>query len=212
MVQNNSIHMKLHTAISAVLIIILAHTVCSALEPIRFSNDAKEWAVPDWCQDQENCVVKDISASEDKSLGGKILLKLSCDFPGNEWAFAIAEYEKDIDLRGYKNITADIYIPKETPAGFFEGRIIVTADSSLWIETKNSTALTPGKWNTIKAPLDITPGGELEYWKCSTHKDCILAHLDVVRKVSVRIEYNVNNGRSGPPYKGNVYIDNVAVE
>jgi len=206
--------MKRHSLQIAVLAILVISTPSFAQAPIHFDFEetVDEWTVPDWCLEQTDCVVKGLSIVQDQASSGKSSIKVTCDFPGKTWAAAIVEYEKDIDLRGYKSISADIYVPKTSPAVSFDGRIIVTAGPSLWIEMRDPVVLRAGQWTTIKAPLDMSTSGELRDWKCATHKDCILSHLDEVKKIAIRIEQNASDDNPSPPYKGSVYIDNVTIE
>ena len=207
--------MKTCMILVAILAILATHSAWCAETPIRFDfeNDTEEWAIPDWSLDQKDSVGKSVSISSEQFSSGKQSLKLTCDFPGNSWAAAIVEYTKDLHLLGYKSIAADVYIPKNAPAGFLAAKIIITtATARQWIEMRQAVPLKPGKWVTIKAPLETTPQGELKYWQCNTNEECIISQLDKVRRIAVRIEYNVNVAKSGPPYKGDVYIDNVTIE
>jgi len=198
----------------SILAIFATHDAWCAQTPVHFDfeSDTEEWAIPDWSLDQKDSVGKSVSISSEQFSSGKSSLKLTCDFPGYSWAAAIVEYEKDINLRGYNSISVDVYIPKNAPAGFLAGKIIITVGPWQWIEMRHAVSLKPGNWITIKAPLETTPHGELKYWQCNTNEKCIISQLDRVRRVAVRIEYNVNILKSGPPYKGDVYIDNVIIE
>lgn len=199
----------------SILAIVATHNAWCVEAPVHFDFESgKEgWVIPSWAQDQNDCVGKSVSISSEQFSSGKASLKLTCDFPGDSWAAAVVEYEKDINLRGYKNITADVYLPKNAPAGFLAIKIIVTAGGpSYWIEMRKAVPLKAGKWTTIKAPLEESPDGELEYWKCKTGEECVISNLDKVSKIAIRIEYNAWASQAGPRYAGDVYIDNVTIE
>ena len=207
--------MKRFTLLVLVALFLAAHYAWCDETPIRFDfeSDTEGWVIPDWSLEQKDSVGKSVSISPEQFSSGSQSLKLTCDFPGNYWAAAIVEYAKDLDLRGYKSISADVYIPKNAPAGFLAAKIIVTTSGlGQWIEMRGAVPLKPGEWVTIKAPLETSPGGELKYWRCRTNEECIISQLDKVRRVAVRIEYNVNTSTAGPAYKGDVYIDNVTIE
>ncbi|MFA6141921.1 MAG: hypothetical protein WC738_01310 [Candidatus Omnitrophota bacterium] len=207
--------MKICVALVGILTIVMAQTVWGAETPMHFNfeNDTEGWAIPSWAQDQGDCVGKSVSVSSEQFSSGKASLKLTCDFPGNSWAAAVVEYEKNINLRGYRSIIADVYVPKNAPAGFLAAKIIVTAGGpSYWIEMRKAIPLNAGKWTTIKAPLEESPDGELKYWKCKTSDECVVSNLDKVSKIAIRIEYNAWASQAGPRYAGDVYIDNVTIE
>ena len=198
-----------------IAVILSTHDAWCAETPIHFDfeSDTEGWAIPGWSSDQKDSVGKSVLVSSDQSSSGNQSLKLTCDFPGDSWAAAIVEYKKDLHLLGYKSISADVYIPKNAPAGFLAAKIIITTNGfRQWIEMRVAVPLIPGKWVTIKAPLETTPKGELKNWQCNTNEECIISQLDKVRRLAVRIEYNVNVDKAGPPYKGDVYIDNVTIE
>jgi len=199
----------------SIMMALVTHDAWCAETPIHFDfeNSTEDWVIPSWALDQSDCVGKNISISPEQSSSGNKSLKITCDFPGNSWAAAVVEYEENIDLRGYKNITADIYIPKNAPAGFMAAKIIVTAGGpDYWIEMRKAIPLKAGKWITINAPLEATPSGELKYWRCKTNEECVISNLDKVSKIAIRIEYNAWASQAGPRYVGDVYIDNVTIE
>jgi hypothetical protein len=207
--------MKICMVIISVLVILAAHDVWCGETPIRFDfeNDTEGWTIPDWSLDQKDSIGKGVSISPNQFSKGSQSLKLTCDFPGNIWAAAIVEYAKDLNLRGYKSISANVYIPRNAPAGFLAAKIIITTSGlGQWIEMREAIPLKPGKWVTVKAPLETSPSEELKYWRCRTNKECIIAQLDKVRRIAIRIEYNVNVAKAGPRYSGDVYIDNVTIE
>ncbi len=207
--------MKIWMIFVGILVILAAHGAWCAETPIHFDfeSDAEGWAIPDWALEQKDSVGRSVSISPEQFSSGMRSLKLTCDFPGNSWASAIVEYQKDLDLRGYKSISADIYIPKNAPDGFLAAKIVVTTNGlGQWIEMREALPLKPGEWVTVKAPLETSPSGEMKYWRCRTNEECIISQLDKVRRLAVRIEYNVNVVKVGPPYKGDVYIDNVTIE
>ncbi|MBF0494512.1 MAG: hypothetical protein HQL28_05210 [Candidatus Omnitrophica bacterium] len=207
--------MKKTIVLGGFLSIMIAGTAWCSVSPIHFDfeSDTGGWAIPDWSLDQKDSVGKSVSISGDKFSSGASSLKLTCDFPGDYWASATVEYAKGLDLRGYKSISADVYLPKGVPDDLLAVKIIFTTNGlGQWIEMRDALPLKPGKWVTVKAPLEATPGGELEHWRCRSNERCIIAQLDKIIRVAIRIEYNVNSVHAGPPYKGDVYIDNVLIE
>jgi len=203
-----------------VLCILMLSGACAAWcqgTPVLFDfeNEIEYWGIPDWSDGQFDVVSTRVSISSDIFSTGKSSLKLGCDFPGNSWASAIVEYQNDLklNLKGYKNISADIFIPVNAPAELLAAKIILTIDSSWqWIEMRKAVPLKKGEWVTVKAPLETTPAGELKHWICAKNERCLLDQLGEVKKIAIRIEYNENKGQSAPEYKGDIYIDNVIIE
>ncbi|MDD5438984.1 MAG: hypothetical protein PHS37_02225 [Candidatus Omnitrophica bacterium] len=207
--------MKTEKLLTVFLAVIMVCAAAYGQKPLTFDfeKNTDGWDIPDWAMDQKDCVGRVVTATQDVSNTGKGALKIETDYPGNQWASVIVEYEKDLDLRGYKAISADVYIPKECKTELMQARIVVTAGSDyFWIEAKTPVRLVPGKWATVTAPLNVSENGELNYWRCKDLSTCILAHLDQVKKVAIRIEYNASPKNAGAPYKGPVYVDNIKIE
>ena len=140
--------MKRFTLLVLVALFLAAHYAWCDETPIRFDfeSDTEGWVIPDWSLEQKDSVGKSVSISPEQFSSGSQSLKLTCDFPGNAWAAAIVEYTKDLKLRGYKSIAADVYIPKNAPAGFLAAKIIITTNGfRQWIEMRQASGNSP-KW------------------------------------------------------------------
>src|SRR3989338_4345469 len=193
----------------------LAVSNCAAENPeIRFGFEKglDGWDIPEWALERPDYVGQSIEISPEHATKGENSLKLNCDFPGTAWRAVVVEHVEDINLRGYKRILVDVFIPSDAPSEFLRGKIIVTAGPWWYIEMLDSVPLKRGDWTTITARLDVGDKGEMRYWKCKTKEECLEAHLDQVKKLAVRIEYNASYDRTGRAYKGPVYIDNIIVQ
>ncbi|MFH1664557.1 MAG: hypothetical protein ABIA77_00200 [Candidatus Omnitrophota bacterium] len=177
-----------------------------------FEQDEEGWNIPDWAFEQGNYVGRTLEVSGDKTWKSKQALKLGCDFPGDIWTAALVEFERDMDLSGYKSITAHVFLPGSAQGGLYQARIIVTAGPWWFIEMKEAVQLKPGKWVTIKADLNVDKQSEGIYWKIKNKDASLIDNIRNVRKIAVRIEHNVNPWKAGTAYKGPVYIDQIVIE
>lgn len=198
--------------------------LCEEKEEIRFDFEtgAEGWVIPDWVFDQNKiniyrAVSVDVSSEEASS--GSNSLEIMCDFPGREWAAALVELQRDFDFSSYDTISVDIYVPRKAPR-LIEGRIILTVgDGWLFTEMRNSVYLQPGKWTTVTAHIEKeqkmdpeTGAPALSEWKGRGDKSLYL-HIDKIKKVAIRIEYNAAPpDRTGPRYKGPMYVDNIVIK
>jgi len=199
--------------LAALLVLIGSHPAAIAKPEYKFEfeKDKEGWEIPDWAVDQANHVGRSLEISEDKSKKGKNSLKLECEFPGDVWTAAVVEYQKDLDLRGFKSISAYIYLPRKAKGDLYSARFILTVGPWYRIEMRTPIALTAGKWNKITCDLDAGDS-ELAYWRSKKKEESVTANLYHVRKIDLRIEYNANPWQAGPPYKGPVYVDNIIIE
>ena len=176
-----------------------------------FEKGNKGWLVPDWAIMQEDHVGKDLSISLDSNNETNNVLKLECDFPGDVWSAAVVEYEKEMDLTGYKSLSVDIFLPKEAVGDLYQARIIIVAGPWWWIQMRKSVHLINGKWNHIEANLNVG-ATELMYWKGRNRSECLQANISDVKKIIIRIEYNANPSQASKPYKGPIFIDNIVIK
>ena len=176
-----------------------------------FDESIEGWKVPDWAFEQRDYVAGKTLLSGETMKSGPGALEVVCDFPGNRWAAALVEIEKDMDLSGYSSISADIFIPKSAPKGFFKARFIMTVGIGWhFIEMREPVDLIPGKWVTLQADIEKE---ELliSDWKGRGEKR-LFKHADKVKKIAVRIEYDASPPHTiGGRYNGPVFIDNVVI-
>ena len=196
------------------LILIFASSVgfCGERIVFDFDENTQWWEIPAWAVGNVDYAGVSLELSKDFVFSGENSLKFICDFPGDVWKAAIIEHERDIDLTGYKKITAHVYVPKDAKAQYLEARIVVTAGDWFFIETRDSVNLKKGEWTKVEAILDISKSGELKEWRCSNREECIRENLDEVKKISVRIEQNANSWQPDNEYSGPIYIDDVVLE
>jgi len=186
----------------------------AAAEPINydFKNGPDGWMIPDWAMEQKDCVGKSVEVSTDEAFGGTHALKIMTAYPGNDWTAAVIENDREVTLKGYKHITDRVYIPKKAKTDLLYGRIIVTAGPWFFIQMRTPVHLERGKRTEIKVPPDDGERGELLLWQCNNSDECLLAHLDRVRKIALCIKYNVSAKNQGPKYNGPVYADDITIE
>ncbi|MDD4956202.1 MAG: hypothetical protein PHH49_00830 [Candidatus Omnitrophica bacterium] len=198
------------------LILILCLSVVSYAEQpeIRFDFEkgTDEWGIPDWAMGQEDMVGKSSGVSSAEASTGEHSLELVSDFPGNTWAASLVELDREIDLVGYKTISFDVFLPSDVKNDLMQARIVVTAGPWFYIEMREPVRLKKGKWTTVSARLDPGARKELAEWKCNTNEECLGEHLNSVKKITLRIEYDANNSQAGSPYDGPVYIDNIVIK
>ena len=198
-----------------IVIALLVSSFCSTLYAgniFDFENqDLDGWEIPDWATEQPDQVSYALNISDEQTYGNSLYsMELMCDFPGDSWAAAVVEYDRDIDFSGYKDITCEIFLPKKSKAdGFIQARIILVAGPWWWIEQRGATLLKPGKWTKLEAKLDVTEANQRSYWKRKSKDGMLLNYRDQVKKVIVRIEYNASEKYAGPKYDGPIYIDDL---
>jgi len=197
-----------------VMFVMVSFQCATAQERIvfDFEDGVEGWDIPDWATEQHDHVGTSLGTSDEEASSGANSLELVCDFPGDQWAFAVAEYAVDMDLRGEESISVDIYLPKKARGDLYQARIILIVGPWWRMEQRWSVPLKRGEWTTITAKLDVTMENELSHWKRKTKEASLTKHLDNVRKIVVRIEYNASPSLGGPPYEGPIYIDNVVIE
>ncbi len=176
-----------------------------------FDEDVEDWKVPDWAFEQKDYVAGTVGLTREVFKDGPGALEVICDFPGNRWAAALVEIEKDMDLSGYDTISADIFIPKGAPKGFFKARFIMTVGIGWhFIEMREPVDLIPGKWITLTAKIEKEEV-PMSAWKGRWERQ-LFKHVNQVKKVAVRIEYDASPPHTiGGRYRGPVYIDNVVI-
>ncbi len=161
--------------------------------------DLNGWEVPMWAQGKSDHVAKEIGASTDVASKGKSSMKIMTDFPGDNWAAALVEIQQYLNLRPYRVMRADIYLPEDAPIGL-KAKIILTVGSNWkFVEMSRSVPLIPGEWTMVEA--NIEPGSY--DWKRIVPDE---EFAEDVRKVAIRI---VSNRK--PKYTGPIYVDNVRV-
>ncbi|MBU1084027.1 MAG: hypothetical protein ABIG55_02645 [Candidatus Omnitrophota bacterium] len=194
---------------------IIASAVSAEEPPIKFDCEKSStlcWAIPEWSLSNDSYVGVSTSISADEVSQGAGSLKVMCDFPGDKWAAVIVECEKNIDLTGYKKISADIYLPQEAVSGLIQARFILTVGEWQFLESKREVMLTPGKWTKIEAEIGGERFRDEKEWKCPDKEECLVENISDVKSMGIRIEYNANLSQSGPAYNGPIYIDNIIVE
>jgi hypothetical protein len=190
---------QLTVLVLAIALALSVSGLARAEEKVLFSfeKDTQGWEIPDWALEQEDNAGKSLESSKDVAHEGKGSLKLMASFPGKSWTSAIAEDFEYFDWTPYKEISADIYIPKDAPTGLKVKLILTVGESWKFTEMARSVALVPGEWLTIKA--NLMTGSE--DWKRTVVDDNFRKD---VRKIAIRVESNKK-----PKYDGPIYIDNV---
>jgi len=172
------------------------------------TGETRGWDVPDWAFEQKDHVAQSVVVSTDvSSPKGGHSLAVMCDFPGDTWTAAVIEYGNDLDLTGYKTISADIYLPSKARGDLYQARFILTVGPWWRVEQSQATFLKEGRWNKITMPLDSNTG-----WKVRIPARGIVENITQIRKIGIRIEYNANPRQGGPRYEGPVYVDNIIIE
>ncbi|KJJ85731.1 secreted protein [Candidatus Omnitrophus magneticus] len=186
-------------------------------EPIRFDfeNGMEGWDIPDWAAEQKDCVGREVKVSDKVASTGHNSFEILGDFPGNLWTSVVVEYEQDMNLKGYKKISVDVFVPQGAGGAanseLFLARIILTVGSWWFVEMRKPITITRGKWNTITAQLEGLGDEELVFWKVREKEQSVSANIQDVKKIGVRVEYNSNPWQEGKAYNGPVYIDNVVI-
>lgn len=163
-----------------------------------FEDDLQGWEIPDWVQQKEDYVGKNISLSKDYASQGEYSLKLDVNFPGGGiWTAALVEIMQYFDWSKYSAISVDIYIPTGA-TDRLKGKIILTVGEDWsWIEMSRTIRLEPGKWTTIEA--NFLAGSK--DWRQYNPTDQLRAD---VRKIAIRVDSD-----KYPVYSGPIYIDNI---
>ena len=165
-----------------------------------FEENVPNWEIPDWSFEKEEFVGESIAISNKFAKEGKSSLELMANFPGGKWTAAYVEVQQYFDWTLYKNISMDMFLPKEAPFGL-QARIILTVGEDwTWTEMARLVKLVPGEWATITASL---VQGSTD-WRRTQVTD---EWRSDVRKLGLRIESNMR-----PAYNGPVYIDNIRLE
>lgn len=163
------------------------------------TDDLDGWEVPIWAAGKTDHVAKEAVRSQDVASHGTSSMKIAADFPGGSWTAALVEIQQYLDLRKYRVIEADVYIPKDAPEGLKAKLILTVGENWKFVEMNYSAPLIPGEWAKIVA--NIEPGSY--DWKRVVPDE---AFAEDVRKIAVRIESNHK-----PKYTGPIYVDNVRV-
>ena len=190
---------KILVAVIAVACVAMFSTFAQAEEKVvfGFEKDAQGWEIPEWALEQEDHVAKTVEQSKDVANEGAGALKVAASFPGKMWTAALIENFEYFDWTPYKDISCDIYIPKDAPAGLKAKIILTVGENWKFTEMARSIPLVPGQWVTISA--NLLPGSE--DWKKTVVDENFRKD---VRKIAIRVESNKQ-----PVYNGPIYIDNV---
>jgi len=169
-------------------------------EKVLFSferGDEDGWEIPDWALEKDNNASVSLENSSNFASEGSKSLKLETDFPGKMWTGAILEHMQYFDFSPYRELSANVYIPKDAPIGLRAKIILSVGENWKFTEMTRSFPLVPGEWITIRASIE--PGSY--DWKRTIPNE---AFRQDVRKIAIRIESNKK-----PSYQGPIYIDNV---
>ena len=190
---------KLLVLAMAIALVGLFSTFARAEEKVLFSfeKDAQGWEIPEWALEQEDHVAKSVEVSGDVAKDGEKSLKVVAAFPGKAWTAALIENFEYFDWTPYKEVSCDIYVPKDTPVGLKAKIILTVGENWKWTEMARSVALVPGEWVTVTA--NLLPGSE--DWKKTVVDE---EFRKDVRKFAIRVESNKK-----PEYTGPFYIDNI---
>jgi len=171
-------------------------------EKVLFSfenGDTGSWEIPDWAFEKNDNAAVSIETSSEITSEGKSSLKLDTDFPGDMWTAALIEQMQYFDFSPYREIAADLYIPKDAPLGLRAKIILSVGDKWTFSEMARNVPLVPGEWVTVRASVE--PGSY--DWKKIIPDE---SFRQDVRKIAVRVESNKK-----PVYKGPIYIDNIRI-
>ena len=177
-----------------------------------FEQGKQGWEIPWWAWGRLEHVGKKLEVSSKISSDDNKALQLMCDFPSHYSSAAMVEYERKINLEGFKEISADIFLPYGAVADRFKAKIILVTESRCWIESRQVTRLMCGKWNRVSARLDVSNLNEKAYWKSVGRRKNLLRDIDKVVRIILRIECYARSLRKGTSYKGPVYIDNIIIK
>jgi len=155
--------------------------------------------IPGWAEEKADNASKSLSLSKSFASEGTQSLCLYAEFPGKIWTGAVVELEQYLDLTPWRQISCDLYVPKEAPLGLKAKIILTVGEDWTWTEMIGSVPLVPGEWVTVKASIE--PGTLM--WKRTEVTD---EFRKDIRKIDLRIESNKK-----PEYSGPIYIDNIKV-
>ena len=183
---------------AALSFVISAPVFAEEITIFSFEEDTQEWGVPDWCFSKEDCVAeREIMISDAYASDGNKSLEVTANFPGGNWTGAYIETLLSVtDWSQFSRISADIYLPNDTPEGLIARIILTTGEGWVWNEMGKPVKLKPGAWTTVKA--NLKPGSM--DWKFFPDE----SFRHDVRKLGVRVESD-----KGPVYAGKLYIDNI---
>ncbi len=173
------------------------HAVAAEKILAGFEKDTQGFEIPDWAMEKEDYVGDSLAASSNYAVEGKSALELKVDFPGGKWTAAYIEVVEYFDWTPYSQVSVDIYLPQDAPAGLKSKLILTVGENWDWTEMSKATALVPGKWTTVTANLKPGSGD----WRKGSITD---AFRQDIRKFGIRIESNMK-----PAYKGSIFIDNI---
>lgn len=163
-----------------------------------FEGNTQTWEIPEWATTSLDYVGKSVTASEDFASHGKGSLQVLTAFPGaGKWTGAYVEIDVPVtDWSQFGAMTADVYVPYNTPAGLQARFILTIGENWQWTEMNRPSKLKPDQWTTVTA--NLKPGSM--DWKFfpteSFRKD--------IRRVGIRVESD-----KGPAYTGPIFIDHV---
>lgn len=164
-----------------------------------FEQDLQGWEIPMWADGKSEYVAKKVSISQDAASHGTKSMMVVSEFQGNIWAAGLVEIEQYLDIKPWRVIRADIFLPAGSPEGLKAKLILTVGNNWKFVEMNRSIPLMPGQWVTITA--NIEPGSY--DWKRVVPNE---EFSEDVRKIAIRIESNRQ-----PQYSGPVYIDNIRV-
>jgi hypothetical protein len=200
-------------AVVFLLMVIIAFPASAELS-FDFEDGQEGWEVPDWATTQPDHVCRKLETSTDNASSGTTALKLTCEFPGDEWTAALVQYENYdgfFNFSGYKAISADVFLPEEARGGFYKAKIILTTGDWVFIEMSKGIPLNFGSWTTVTAPLEVPEGMGRGFWKGIPAETTFTDNIRDIKRVAVRIEYNANPSLAGTRYEGPVYVNNIVI-
>lgn len=169
-----------------------------------FETDIQDWYIPEWCFKKDDNAAVMVSVSKEKASTGQLSLKLGCKFLPLVYSQAYTEVSKKdgfYDLTGYKDIKADVFVPKEATKKF-KGELVLTIltedEEWEWTEVRKPISLVNGEWTMVSANIHV----ESTDWKQQITKE----KRSRVKRIGVRVSTYDNT------YTGPVYIDNIRLE
>ena len=167
----------------AVAFVLSATNICAAAgEKVLydFEKGLNGWSIPEWALKQADQVAKGAITSDAAASSGTHSMEVMADFPGSIWTGAYVEIMEYLDLSDYDEILVDIYLPEGAPEGLKARTILTAGENWSFLEMKQSAALIPGQWRTIRASLS----GAGRVWKNSASAPNMASDI---RKVGVRV-------------------------
>ncbi len=146
---------------AAAALALAAAAAAQGADPVLhdFAQDLQGWAVPAWTRDRVSYVSRGVSHARRDAVGAAGSLALGVAFDGDRWQRALVASSRPLDLRGFRSLSFQVWLPADAPRGIAATVFVQLGDDGEGVESTEVFRLAPGGWTRVEVSLLPGQGG-----------------------------------------------------